>query len=236
MQAIILAGGKGTRLRHYTTVLPKPLVPVGDYPIMEIILKQLKSFGIKDIIVSTGHLGELIEAYFGSGKKYGLKIRYVREDEPLNTAGAIEIIKGLEKNFLIMNGDILTTLNYKQLFKFHLERKGMATIAITKRRIKDDYGVIKVNGDSRLLINYIEKPKHSYYVSMGINVLSIKCRDYISRGECISMPELFLRMKKNNEKIFCYESRDFWLDIGKIEDYQIAQEEFSRNSKKFLYD
>ncbi len=235
MQAVILAGGRGTRLRPYTTVLPKPLVPVGDFPILEIILRQLNHFGIKDIVISTGHLAELIEAYFDDGKKYGLKIRYVRENKPLNTAGALGIIKNLKRNFLVMNGDILTTLNYRELFKFHLKMKGIASIAITKREVKDDYGVIKVN-EGLELINYIEKPKHFYYVSMGINVLNIRSKDYINKGESISMPELLLRMKRKDEKIFCYASDDSWLDIGRMEDYQIAQEKFSRNIKKFLYE
>ena len=233
MQTVILAGGKGTRLNPYTSVLPKPLVPVGEYPILEIIIKQLKRCGIDDLIISTGHLAHLIESYFGNGKRFGVKIRYVKERKPLGTAGAIGIIKGLKKDFIVMNGDILTTLNYRKLFDFHLKKKGVATIGMTRRLIKDEYGVIKANAKSELS-EYIEKPTHSFHVSMGVNVLNIKCKDYINRNESIGIPELFLRMKKNGKKVYCYENRDFWLDIGSVEDFHAAQHEFAKNRRRFI--
>jgi NDP-sugar pyrophosphorylase family protein len=234
MQAVILAGGKGTRLNPYTAVLPKPLVPVGDYPILEIIIKQLKFYGISELIISTGHLAELIEAYFRDGRRWGIKIRYVREDKPLNTAGALGIINSLDDNFLVMNGDILTTLNYKELFKFHLSMNGIATVAIIKRRIKDNYGVIQIDDENCRLTDYIEKPVHSYFVSMGINILNLRCKDYINKNESIGMPELFLRMMKNKEKICCYKSKDYWLDIGRIEDYNVAQDIFLNKRNRFF--
>ncbi len=234
MQAVILAGGKGTRLSPYTSILPKPLVPVGDSPILEIIIKQLKHCGISELIISTGHLAELIEAYFRDGKRWGIKIRYAREDHPLNTAGALGIIDKLEKNFLVMNGDILTTFNYRKLFEFHLKVKGIATAGIIKRKIKDDYGVVKVDETDFRMLDYIEKPEHAYYVSMGINCLSIRCKDYINKNESLGMPELFLRMKSQGEKIFCCRSKDYWLDIGRIEDYVRAQEIFTKKINPFL--
>ena len=233
MQTVILAGGKGARLNPYTAILPKPLVPVGEYPILEIIIRQLKKCGIEDLIISTGHLAQLIESYFGDGRRLGVKIRYVKEAKPLGTAGAIGIIDGLKDNFIVMNGDILTTLNYKRLFDFHLAKKGLAAIGITRRLIKDEYGVIEVGRNSELG-NYIEKPTHSFYVSMGVNVLNIRCRDYIERNESIGMPELFLRIKKDKKKVYCYENRDFWLDIGRIEDFRAAQEVFINNKHKFI--
>jgi len=235
MQAVILAGGKGTRLRPYTTVLPKPLVPVGNYAAMEIVIKQLKFYGFKDIIVSTGHLAELIEAYFGDGSKYGLKIRYIREDKPLNTAGPIGIIGGLKNNFFVMNGDILTDLNYRKLYDFHIKYKATATIATVKREIFTDFGVLKVNKDFKL-ISYTEKPRRFDYVSMGINVLNKRCKEYISKGESIGIPELVHRMQSKNENIYCYKSNSYWLDIGRIEDFQRAQEEFEKNKHRFLYE
>jgi len=233
MQAVILAGGKGTRLKPYTTVLPKPLVPVGEYPILGIIIRQLKSSGIEDIIISIGHLPQLIESYFGDGKRLGVKIRYIQEKKPLGTAGAVGIIDGLEENFLIMNGDVLTTLDYKKLFNYHLDKKGIGTVSITKRSIKDDYGVVIVDKELELS-DYIEKPTHFYHVSMGINVLNIKCVDYIEKDEHLGMPELFLRMKKNKKKVCCYDSKDFWLDIGRREDFHKAQDEFEKDSKRFI--
>ena len=233
MQAVILAGGKGTRLKPYTTVLPKPLAPVGEYPILEIIIRQLKNSGIEDIIISIGHLPQLIESYFGDGKRFGVTIRYVQEKKPLGTAGAVGIIKGLEENFLVMNGDILTTLDYKKLFNYHLAKKGAGTISIIKRSIKDDYGVVIANEELELS-DFIEKPTHFYHVSMGINVLNVKCVDYIKKDEHLGMPELFLRMKKNEEKVYCYDSKDFWLDIGRKEDFQKAQDEFEKDSSRFI--
>lgn len=234
MQAVILAGGKGTRFSPYTTVVPKPLVPVGEYPILEIIVRQLRYFGIRDLVISTGHLAQLIESYFGNGKKFGVRIRYVREDRPLGTAGAIGLIEELKKNFIVMNGDILTTLNYKKFFNFHLKEKGIATIGTMKRLIKDEYGVIKIGRDSELA-DYIEKPTHVFNVSIGINVLNIRCKDYINRGESLGINELFLRMKGKGEKVYCYNSRDFWLDIGRIEDFHRAQDEFNRDKKRFIH-
>jgi NDP-sugar pyrophosphorylase family protein len=234
MQAVILAGGKGTRLNPYTAILPKPLVPVGEYPILEIIIRQLKHCGIEDLVISTGHLAQLIESYFGNGKRFGVKIRYVKEDKPLGTAGAIGIIKGLKRDFIVMNGDILTTLNYKKMFNFHLNKKGIAAIGVTKRLIKDEYGIIEANRRSELE-NYIEKPTHSFCISMGINALNIRCRDYINKDESIGMPELFLRIKRDGEKVYCYESGDFWLDIGRPDDFRTAQDEFAKNSRRFIH-
>ncbi len=233
MQAVILAGGKGTRLRPYTTVFPKPLVPVADVPILEIIIRQLKRQGFEDIIISTGHLAELIEAYFTDGSRWGVHIDYVREFKPLNTAGALGLIENLRDNFLVMNGDILTTLDYSQLFKFHEEKKGIATISLHKREAKIDYGVIEMTHDYRL-DKYIEKPVYQFLVSMGVNVLNVRCRDYIKKNESIGLPDLMMRMKEEGESIYCHLSNCYWLDIGRVEDYQVAQDEFENHRNEFL--
>lgn len=235
MQAVILAGGKGKRLMPYTAMMPKPLIPVGNFPILEIVIRQLRHYGIKDIIISTGHLAELIEAYFKNGKKWGVAIRYVREKNALGTAGAIKNIKGLENNFIVMNGDILTSLNYRKLFNFHKQRGGIATIAAAKREVFIDFGVIDTDNKHKLT-DYIEKPKYFKYVSMGINILNKKCRKYISKGESIGIPELMLRMKSKKEAIYCYRTNVYWLDIGRIEDYNRAQWEFSKYRRKLLND
>ena len=233
MQAIILAGGKGTRLRPYTTFFPKPLVPVGDFPILEIVIRQLKRHGFNDIVISTGHLAELIEAYFGNGNRWDVQIEYVREETPLNTAGALGLVDNLKRDFLVMNGDILTNVNYTSLFNSHLEKKGIATLGVHERKTKIDFGVIEITPEYELK-NYIEKPSHSLLVSMGINVLNIRCKDYIKNGESISMPDLLLRMKSQNEKIFCYKEDCYWLDIGRPDDYQIAQEKFENSKGEFI--
>lgn len=235
IQAIILAGGKGKRLRPYTATIPKPLVPIGDFPILEIVVKQLKYYGIKDIVISTGHLAELVEAYFRDGGKWGVSIRYVRELEPLGTAGAIKNISGLEDNFIVMNGDILTNINYKELFSFHLKHKGIATIATAQREVFIDFGVIESDKELKLT-DYIEKPKYFKHVSAGINVFNKKCKKYINDVETFGMPELMLRMRDNCEKIYCYHANFYWLDIGRVEDFQKAQIEFEKNKKKFIYE
>lgn len=235
MQAVLLAAGKGTRLRPYTFVLPKPLMPVGELPIAEIIVRQLKYYGFSEIIISTGHLAPLMEAYFGDGSRWGVKIRYFREDEPLSTAGALGLIDGLEENFLVINGDTLTTLDYRELFQRHLKHGGMATIGVHTREVKIDFGVIQMTSEGELS-GYIEKPAHSSLVSMGVNVLNLGCKKYIDQNEPLGMPDLLLRMKEAGQEVYCYLSDDYWLDVGRLEDYQIAQDEFEQNRRRFLPD
>jgi len=235
LQAVILAGGKGSRLRPYTTILPKPLLPLGDFPIAEIIIRQLGHYGIKNIIISTGHLAGLIETYFGDGRRWRVHIRYVQEDKPLGTAGSIKFIPKLEENFLVINGDTLTDLNFRNLFKFHQQYKGIATISVKERVVKTDFGVIEFNRRNELL-DYIEKPTHKSFVSLGINILNKRCREYIKTDESVGMPELMLRMKANGEKVHCFKTKNVWLDLGRMEDLEAAQEIFANHRKKFLLD
>lgn len=235
MQAIILAGGKGTRLKPYTISFPKPLVPIGDYPILEIIIRQLVSFGFDRVTISTGHLAELIEAYFGDGSRWGVKIEYVREYTPLNTAGALKLVEGCEDNFLVMNGDVLTTLDYGRLLELHAKKGVKATIAAKTRESKIDFGVLKLDEED-FLSEYIEKPVYTFSVSMGVYVLSKEVRDLIKDGESIGMPDLLLRLKDSGEKVYCHRSDCYWLDIGRIDDYEKAQEEFEAKKHIFLKD
>lgn len=234
MQAVILAGGKGTRLRPYTTSLPKPLVPLGDYPILEIILRQLARQGFSDVVVSTGHLAELIEAYCGTGRKWGLRIRYAREKKPLSTAGGLRAIKGLKPHFLVINGDILTDLDFRKLYRFHLEEKSWATLAVTPRESKVDYGVVEL-GPAASLERYIEKPALPYLVSMGINVFDRRAVGHIRPGEPIGIPDFVLRLKEKKKKVVCFSASSSWLDIGRPDDYQTAQDLFERDPKRFLH-
>jgi NDP-sugar pyrophosphorylase family protein len=233
MQAILLAGGKGTRLRPYTTSFPKPLVPIGDYPIIELIIRQLAHAGINDIIISTGHLAGLIEAYCGDGWRWGVKIRYVREDKPLNTAGGLKLVDGLDDYFLVMNGDVLTTLDYQWLIQQHLQQNAAATIAVHHRESQIDFGVVKVTADGSL-DEYIEKPVYQFLVSMGINVLTRSVRDLIRKDEAIGMPDLLLRIKANRDRVYCVKPDCSWLDIGRPDDYERAQEMFAANEGAFL--
>jgi NDP-sugar pyrophosphorylase family protein len=223
MQAVILAGGKGTRLRPFTATLPKPLVPVGDYPIIELVVRQLKAHGFKEIIVSTGHLAELIEAYCGDGKRWGLKIRYVREDKPLSTAGALKLIKGLKSDFLTINGDVLTTLDFKKLFAYHSKRGADATIAVCRRKRTVDFGVIGLDGKDAL-VSYTEKPAYEYLVSMGVNVFDRRVLSLIKKDEAIGIPELIARLREHGKTVLGFRNAAEWLDIGRPEDYETAQQ------------
>ena len=166
MKAIVLAGGKGTRLAPYTHILPKPLMPIDDMPILEVLLRQMKRAGVNHVVLTVGHLSSLLRAYFGTGEQWGLDISYSYEDKPLGTAGPIALVQGLDKTFLVTNGDVLTTLNLKKLIAFHKQKGGIATIAAHQRQVKIDLGVIQWDGDDRVS-GYIEKPHHRLHRQHG---------------------------------------------------------------------
>jgi len=233
IQAVILAGGKGSRLRPYTRVLPKPLVPLDEFPIAEIIIRQLKFYGLKNIVISTGHLAELIETYFGDGRRWGVHIQYVREAKPLGTAGALKLVKQLADNFLVINGDTLTSVNFEELVAFNKRKKAMATIVVKERVVKTDFGVITYD-QKNIFINYNEKPEYRTYVSTGINIFNKECQKFIKRGESIGMPDLMLRLKASQELIYCQKTKEIWLDLGRSDDLEKAHGVFRRNKKKFL--
>lgn len=227
MKAVILAGGKGTRLAPYTTVFPKPLVPIGERPILEIIVRQLVKQGIGDIILSVGHLGELIEAYFQNGHHNipGLKLQYFRECQPLGTAGPLAMIPGLDETFLVMNGDVLTTLDYQALISFHRQQQAALTIAMHRKEVRVDLGVLETNEYSQL-VSYREKPSYCFNVSMGVYIYEPKVLHYIAQGRYLDFPDLISDLLKNGEKVSGFQSQDYWLDIGRREDYELAQQEF----------
>jgi NDP-sugar pyrophosphorylase family protein len=233
MQAVILAGGKGTRLRPYTMTIPKPLLPLGDMPILEVVLRQLASAGISRVIVTLGHLAHLFTALIGNGAKFGLKIDYCMEREPLGTAGPLRLIDHLDEHFLVMNGDVLTTLDYKDLFNTHINENAWSTIAICRREVDIDYGVIEIREDGSL-DKYDEKPTIPYYVSMGINILSRKCVKYIPESGKFDMPQLMMAMRNAGQKVICYRTDCYWQDIGRFDDYQQASEDFLNDPQRFI--
>ncbi len=218
MEAIILAGGKGTRLKPYTTSFPKPLMPIGDKPILEIVINKLRDSGINKITITVGHLAELIQAYFGNGEKFGVKISYSKEEKPLGTAGPINLIKkSISDSFILMNGDVLTDINLESLLKSHHENNSLATIALSKRNVFIDFGVIETD-EVGFLSKWIEKPTIDYLVSTGIYVLSPKSLEYLPEGFS-NLPDLIMSMINNNEKVSTFIHEGSWLDIGREEDY-----------------
>ncbi len=233
MKVVILAGGKGRRLYPYTVILPKPLMPIGDLPILEVILKQLKSRDLTDITLAVGHLGNLIQTYFGDGKKLGVNIDYSFEEKPLGTVGPLNLISGLDKTFMVANGDLLTTLDYSKLIEYHQRQRPIATVAAQKRSVDVDFGVIQRNEDEHM-VRYIEKPKLSYTVSMGIYIFEPEILDLIPEDEKFDFPDLMRLLLEKGKKVVIYNSTDFWLDIGRPDDYQKAVEEFERNKERFV--
>jgi NDP-sugar pyrophosphorylase family protein len=234
MRSIILAGGKGTRLEPYTTVLPKPLMPIGDMPILEVMIRQLKYFGFKEITLAVGHLSGLIEAFFGDGRKFGVKISYSREDKPLGTAGPLSLIDGLDDTFLIMNGDLLTNLDFGDMVRFHKRCNAVATLGLYQKRVKIDLGVIEADKKG-LIKDYIEKPTMKYEISMGIYVFEPQIREYITKDKRLDLPDLIKLLRQKNETVMGYRFSGHWLDIGRYEDYQEAINLFKSQSDKFLY-
>lgn len=233
MKAVILAGGKGTRLKPYTMLFPKPLVPIDDMPILEVVIRQLKFYGFSEVTMAVGHLAELLIAYFGDGSKYGLKIDYSKEDSPLGTVGPLALIPNLMDTFLVMNGDVLTTLDYRDLLAYHRQKGAIATIAVHERCVKIDLGVIEANEENEV-VGYIEKPLHNYRVSMGIYVFDPAILRYIQPGERLDFPDLVQLLLQNGEKVIGYPYDGYWLDIGRPDDYELAVGEFSRLRNEFL--
>ena len=233
MRAVILAGGKGTRLAPYTTILPKPLMPVGDMPILEIVIRQLARHGFNELTLAVGHLAELLMAYCGDGSRFDVKIDYSREEQPLGTAGPMALVPNLNETFLVMNGDLLTTIDYGAMLKYHRERGALATIACYQRDVKIDLGVIDVDSDN-WVANYIEKPTYHYAVSMGIYIFEPAILGYITRGQRLDLPELVLNLIKEGKKVNVYNFDGYWLDIGRHDDYEQAIDEFSAHRDEFL--
>jgi NDP-sugar pyrophosphorylase family protein len=225
--AVILAGGKGSRLAPYTMVLPKPLLPVGDRAILEIVIEQLRLAGFTELTFAVGYLAHLIQAVFGDGSGHGVRISYHHETEPLGTAGPLGAIE-LEGTVLVMNGDVLTALDYNELFEAHQASGNLLTVASHRRVVRDDYGVIQVDGGDgpmRAISGYLEKPEHEYLVSMGVYVMDASIQDHIPQGERFDIPDLVLRLLEEGEPVGSYASGEYWLDIGRHDDYEKANAE-----------
>lgn len=234
-RAVVLAGGRGTRLAPYTTVLPKPLMPVGDMPILEILLRQLRRAGIRHITLAVGHLAALLEAYFGDGSRFGVSLDYSYEDEPAGTAGPLALVDGLDETFLVMNGDLLTTIDFADLLQTHRARKAAITVGLFEKQVPLDLGVVETGEDGRVT-DYIEKPTLTYEVSVGIYAVEPAVLEHIERGERLDLPELVLRLIAAGADVQAYRFSGTWFDIGRPDDYAAASEHFERRRDELLAD
>ena len=233
MKAVVLAGGKGARLAPYTKILPKPLMPIDDMPILEILLRQMKRNGVDEVVLTVGHLSQLLRAFFQDGKQLGLKIEYSFEQKPLGTAGPLSLVKGLDDSFLVTNGDVLTTIDFKALVESHRKTGAVATIASHARKVKIDLGVIQFNGENEI-VGYIEKPTYDFYVSMGIYVFEPRVLDYIPYNQYLDFPDLVLKLIKAGERVLGYPYDGYWQDLGRPDDYEQAVQDFAKLRPQIL--
>ncbi|MFH1688401.1 MAG: sugar phosphate nucleotidyltransferase [bacterium] len=227
MTAVILAGGKGSRLRPLTTDLPKPLVKIGDRSILEVLLRRMADTGVHRVHLAVNHLADQIEAVIGDGQRFGLECRYSRETQPLSTIGPLRLIPGLPEDFLVANGDILTDLDFGRLFETHLQSGARLTIAVYRRDSIVDFGVIETNNDG-LVSGFEEKPRSSLTVSMGLYVLSSSLIQTIPADQPYGFDQLVSDMLSRGEPIATHAHYGYWLDIGRPEDYLQAQKDIDQ--------
>jgi NDP-sugar pyrophosphorylase family protein len=230
-----MAGGKGSRLAPYTTVLPKPLLPVDEQPILEILLRQLARHDFSRVTICVGHLANLIMAFFGKGRGMGIEINYAVEDEPLGTIGALRALDLPDEPFLVMNGDILTDLNYAELYQAHLEADQLLTIAGCRRHVDITLGVLEY-GDDRRLHGFREKPRLAFDVSMGVYVMSPGICHYIPKDGSYGVDNLVLDLLAAGMPPQVFPFEGLWLDIGQQEDYEAATKTFRAHRSRFLPD
>lgn len=231
-RAVILAGGKGTRLRPYTVVLPKPLMPIGEFPILEVIVKQLVAAGFTHITMAVNHQAEIIKAFFMDGGKWGIRIDYSLEDKPLGTMGPLKLIQDLPEHFLVMNGDILTDLDYLNFHDTHVSANNIFTISSYIREQLVDYGVLDIR--EGLLVGLHEKPRMNYEVSMGVYMMSRRALDFIPAGNAYGFDHLMHDLVGAKQNAAVRRFAGYWLDIGRPDDYAQAIDEFGSMRKRFL--
>lgn len=225
MKAVILAGGKGTRLKPYTSVIPKPLVPVGERAILEILITRLKKLGVDELFICVNHFAEIIMAFFGDGSKFGLKINYSTEEKPLSTVAPIKLIPNLPENFLVMNGDLLTDLDFGALYNFHLQNKALLTVSTYQRRTKIDFGVIDIDAGAQIASGFREKPEFTFDVSMGVYAMNRKVLNFVPDNESFGFDNLMTTLLERHEPVKIYPYAGYWLDIGRPDDYEKANED-----------
>jgi NDP-mannose synthase len=234
MKAIVLAGGKGTRLRPYTALIPKPLMPIGELTIVEILLRQLAFYGVHEAVICTGHQAALIEAMLGDGSRYGLRLLYHREEQPLGTVGPVRALaQELQERFLVMNGDILCDLDFAAFAREAEQSRAPLTVATFERATKIDFGVLDLDA-SGTVTGFREKPTYTFHVSMGIYAMSRDVLAYIPADQPFGFDQLMIALLAGGVPVKTFPFRGSWLDIGRSDDFAEAQEEFQRNSARYL--
>lgn len=223
IRAVVLAGGKGTRLRPYTITLPKPLVPVGERPVLEVVFGQLREAGVTRVTLAVNHMAELLMAYFGEGSRYGLRLDYSLEDQPLGTIGPLRLIEDLPESFLVMNGDVLTDLDYRGFWAAHLASESLASVCTYERVVKIDFGILQ-SDDRGYLTGFQEKPTLTHRVSMGIYAFRRQILDLVPRDRPFGFDDLMHRMLQEGLPVRCHHHEGQWLDIGRPDDYEEAQQ------------
>ncbi len=231
-RAVVLAGGQGSRLRPYTVVLPKPLMPVGEYPILEVILRQLAAQGFDRVTLAVNYQAEIVRAFCGDGSRWGIAIDYSLETVPLSTIAPLRLIPDLPEYFLLMNGDVLTDLSLQKLYEDHVSQKRKFTIAASERVNVVDYGVLHARENR--LVGFEEKPKFQYLVSMGVYMLHRSVLDRVPHGQKFGFDDLMLDMLAQDESVYIEHHAGYWLDIGRVEDYMRAVDEFNDWRKRLL--
>ena len=226
MRAVILAGGKGVRLKPYTTFIPKPLVPIGnEMPVLEIIIRQLAANGFDHITITVNHLANIIMAFFEDGAKWGVKIDYSLEEKPLSTIGPLTLIKDLPDDFLVMNGDVLSDINYREFYDYHIQKKNEVTVSAFKRQSKIDYGVLRYN-ENNIITGFDEKPVYNFDVSMGIYCINRSVTEHIPQNTKYGFDDLMIDGIKNKANYEVKPYDGFWIDIGRPEDYDFCNDNF----------
>lgn len=230
-RVVVLAGGLGTRLRPYTVALPKPLMPIGQYPILEVIIRQLRAKGFEHITLAVNHQADLFRAFFGDGSKWGIRIDYSLETKPLSTMGPLKLIPDLPDDFLVMNGDILSDIDYGQFLDRHVAAGRLFSISASARQQKVDYGVLRVDGEG-VLSGFEEKPSHEFLVSMGVYAASKRILDAIPDDQAFGFDQLVLGYLKSGAKVNTVVHTGYWLDIGRPDDYERAINDWPELAKQ----
>ncbi len=234
MKAVILAGGQGTRLRPYTLTIPKPLLPLGRHPVLEIVLRQLAHAGCSEAVITVAYRANLLRAFFGEGEDVGLRLSYLVEEPPLGTAGALGRLRDwADEPLLVVNGDLLTDMDYGAIVRHHMQRKATTTVGVVKRQVALDFGLVEMS-EAGQLTGYREKPTLDHHVSMGVNVVDPTALDLIGDGEKVDMPDLHLRALAKGRNVECFVADCTWLDIGRPDDYERAVEAFESQPQRFL--